>query len=90
MTSNAPRYATPYGQASLAGLGLFQDELPSGLIFAARQFPRQNEAVFPLALRDQEHVVHKLPAQNAAQWSRVRNESHMSRTRTAARSILAM
>jgi hypothetical protein len=61
------RYATPYGQASLAGLGLFQDERPNDRIFAARQSPRENKAVLPLALRDQEHVVHKLPAQNSAQ-----------------------
>jgi hypothetical protein len=34
--------------------GIFNDERPGGLILAAGQSPRENEAVLPLALRDQE------------------------------------
>jgi hypothetical protein len=34
--------------------GIFNDERPGSLILAARQSPRENEAVLPLALRDQE------------------------------------
>src|SRR5208337_3073453 len=53
----ASRHATPYDQARLVGLGLFQDERPGGLIPAARQSPCEDEAVLPFALRDYEHVL---------------------------------